>query len=923
MIPHHHALYGNRDGSHQLLQTDLHNHDPILGELRFLVDRPAGHVGAEVLWSPYWGCSPLGSWWVLWRGVEDPHAPRKNMVTSSAVLISQDAVASLNTLTQLILHLGTDTPPPATAPPGAVADALAREDRPVVVPGISSAPSLLLSLWPRLWPAARSQFSLRTLFGPEGLESGPLPDIVVVPTELRPRWRTHAVVETTAGHTDGIGSSWLSGQTSPELDRLLHTNSDRLPGSLSVLTRLHRIAHATAKLRRTTSRLTDALLIVRTAEALPFDLKLPPPDLDLLAAHLSEMCGATLEDIRTASLVTLRLIGDAVQSVEVATSRWIRDNLPSAPDEDALWILKQQAGHHHAAWWRRAVQSGLADALADPTSGWSTALWRWWTVNHEAVTWTQSFFSSGSRVEASLLGFCPVELEPDTRSSLMSLCAAQQWPRLLAHLIRSSYPLHESVRMLREAVAVPESGLDVLLEPFAADEVVQAAAASTWRPLVDRAADLTVNDPALLANVHDHASGGLLLVAAHLKAGGRRWAGMLSIAFVHRVFDACNGADEAGLRIADHIAGDAGVAALEYANAEHLWLALGPRSREALLTATATAWLEAYVARGGTTKPVGVLAEAIHSRARLFFDSGPVGPVINFLKLFDEISESQVTEWLLNGVFQWQPSDTKRLGGLLVQRGWAEATRALKCSWKDELRAVAWHARSLLGYWDRFFGVLPALIDGRDTVDPNRSEGDMSRLKILFLAANPASSHRLRLDEEARAIEDKLSHSKLRDAIEFCSRWAIRPGDLQQALLEEDPVVVHFSGHGGGAAGIVLHSDTGTDERLVSASALAQLFAVLGGNIRLVVLNACYSVEQARAVVEQVDFVVGMADSIGDDGATAFAKAFYQGLAYGKSVQTAFDLGLNELHLIGLKDDKDVPVLLVGKDVDATAVTLL
>ena len=410
MIPLHHALYGNRGGSHQLLETDLHNYDPILDQLRFLVDRPAGHIGDEVLWSPYWGCSPLGSWWVLWRGEEDPQAPRKNMVTSSAVLIPQDAVASLSALTDLFPHVGCDGAPPTSAPPGAVADALACDARPVVVSGISSAPSLLLSLWPRLWPAARRQFSLRTFFGPEGLESGPPPNIVVVPTELRPRWRTHAVVEATAGPTGGIGSSWLCGQTSPELDRLLRTNSDQLPSSLSALSRLHRVAEAIQRLQQTAGHLADALLVVRTAEALPFDLKLPLLDVTLLVAHISEMRAATLEDIRAASLVTLRNLGDVVQSAEPATSRWIRDNLPAARDGDALWILEQQAGHRHAAWWRRAVRSGLADALANPTSDWSTALWRWWTLNHHAVTWTQSFLSSRLPAEASLLGFCPAEL---------------------------------------------------------------------------------------------------------------------------------------------------------------------------------------------------------------------------------------------------------------------------------------------------------------------------------------------------------------------------------------------------------------------------------------------------------------------------------------------------------------------------------
>ena len=57
--------------------------------------------------------------------------------------------------------------------------------------------------------------------------------------------------------------------------------------------------------------------------------------------------------------------------------------------------------------------------------------------------------------------------------------------------------------------------------------------------------------------------------------------------------------------------------------------------------------------------------------------------------------------------------------------------------------------------------------------------------------------------------------------------------------------------------------------------------------------------------------------------AGAFAAAFYRGLAYGKSVQTAFDLGLNELQLKGLMDDEAAPVLLIREGVDASAVTLL
>ena len=123
-------------------------------------------------------------------------------------------------------------------------------------------------------------------------------------------------------------------------------------------------------------------------------------------------------------------------------------------------------------------------------------------------------------------------------------------------------------------------------------------------------------------------------------------------------------------------------------------------------------------------------------------------------------------------------------------------------------------------------------------------EKQMKKTKILFLAANPMSpdpEDRLALDEEARDIEEKLVSVKHRDLFEFKTRWAVRPGDLHDALLREEPVVVHYSGHASGEPGLVLHGSTEGEERLVGAEALKHLFGVLKDNIRIVVLNACYS----------------------------------------------------------------------------------
>lgn len=80
----------------------------------------------------------------------------------------------------------------------------------------------------------------------------------------------------------------------------------------------------------------------------------------------------------------------------------------------------------------------------------------------------------------------------------------------------------------------------------------------------------------------------------------------------------------------------------------------------------------------------------------------------------------------------------------------------------------------------------------------------MDKIRVLFLAANPAGTHPLRLDEEIREITAKIRAAEHRDSLELISRWAVQPDDLQQALLEVKPHVVHFSSHGSPNAEIIL-----------------------------------------------------------------------------------------------------------------------
>jgi len=169
---------------------------------------------------------------------------------------------------------------------------------------------------------------------------------------------------------------------------------------------------------------------------------------------------------------------------------------------------------------------------------------------------------------------------------------------------------------------------------------------------------------------------------------------------------------------------------------------------------------------------------------------------------------------------------------------------------------------------------------------------------ILILAANPKGTKPLRLDEEVREIEERLRGSKYRDRFVVEQRWAVRPQDIQQALLDCKPQIVHFSGHGGGEKGLVLENEAG-DYQLASAGALAGLFELFAESVECVLLNACYSEVQAKAIAHHIGAVIGMNQKINDRASIAFARSFYNALGAGENVEFAYKLGCNAMELGG------------------------
>jgi predicted Rossmann-fold nucleotide-binding protein len=108
------------------------------------------------------------------------------------------------------------------------------------------------------------------------------------------------------------------------------------------------------------------------------------------------------------------------------------------------------------------------------------------------------------------------------------------------------------------------------------------------------------------------------------------------------------------------------------------------------------------------------------------------------------------------------------------------------------------------------------------------------------------------------------------------------------------PSIVHFCGHAAGKKGIAFEDESGRS-RVVSAEALAGFFELFADRLQCVVLNACYSENQAEAIAQHIDYVIGMKGDIGDTAAIEFAVAFYDALGAGESVEFAYRLAGNAI----------------------------
>lgn len=184
---------------------------------------------------------------------------------------------------------------------------------------------------------------------------------------------------------------------------------------------------------------------------------------------------------------------------------------------------------------------------------------------------------------------------------------------------------------------------------------------------------------------------------------------------------------------------------------------------------------------------------------------------------------------------------------------------------------------------------------------------------ILCVSSDPKDEARLRLGEETRSIRERIDSSRYRGKFSFEVRHSVRITDFIQAIHDVQPNIIHFSGHGGN--GEICFEDATGNSKLVPPSSLQKLFDAIDEPILCVVINACESEPQAKAIAQNVPYVIGMNESISDDAAISFSTGFYMALANGKSCDSAFKFGVAQIAMEA-PGEEDIPVIHKNSQID-------
>lgn len=169
----------------------------------------------------------------------------------------------------------------------------------------------------------------------------------------------------------------------------------------------------------------------------------------------------------------------------------------------------------------------------------------------------------------------------------------------------------------------------------------------------------------------------------------------------------------------------------------------------------------------------------------------------------------------------------------------------------------------------------------------------MYKLKILFVASSPLDEQKLSVSREFQDLYDFIQSGTYKNVLDLHPLFDPSLDKLIEVIAEYKPHILHFAGHGV-KKGIILTDKRENGIPLEHRDFLS-LLEKLPIHPKLIVLNACYTEQQAHNIAQSIGCAIGIKNEIADAIALKFANVFYKMIASECTIRNAFDISIINL----------------------------
>ena len=917
---------------HALLSSNLEE-KAVLEELRNLTDLPS-NPPYGVAWTEYNSTCCIEDYFVVSKTYPDTSFDRGDTVFTHSFIVPVADLVMISSLLEVFLLFPAkidkgdlaETPPiifessplvtekNSTKTRVCIAHLLASNNLAVCSGSNDLFLEAVCGIWDSLPTHLKPTMRYRIGFDPNNIK--PNDNIIVIPTALEQKWADYDLVTSSSSCEPHGGVEAVLAGEKPISDNL-HSFLKSL-GNVSLNFSHLKVIETSEKLLANTDLDSARRLALNVGHLSPEKNESAELKAELLEKFCKLLVKASPSEVLRLRNFPIQAFQDAKEKISSIVSHIISSQFDHA-DLDSNFISKVQDEHSaENGWWYEATTKAIAKELKTLTNATASKIWSWVTKDASLIEFILSEVGSSDENGVRLTSTSPKEISSETAEVLLAIFAVSGWITLHGDIASKAYK--------PEIAILKHLSIDSDPNYF---EGVHALCANV--PNKDLLAYVLANPEVRLLQIVGKNISNQKKLFKGFDASNATWRSIWKESYSHngdiwfgikkpndtteQLLELLMSGTEIDESLLGAISNTDAADLSDFEKRKDVWSFLPALSIKGFIHQTLQSLLhsaegnfeeivnlepELKSALGAslTVRPGGILSANTHT----------VALKVKLMREYD-LPENTFILFLKNHTSNLSTKDAELLGHTINDRKWKNAAEAIKdVKWKRADLLPAWSVCQSLApdsFFDNFniFGK-----SGTKQQSYSPKPALIMKHTILFMAASPKDEVHLDLMKELATVDNYLQRAKHRDDFDLKSKVAVQFDIFTQAILEEAPQIIHFSGHGDFDGLALEHADGAT--HFINKDAITQMFGLLSGSVKCVVLNACYSEEQAEAISKYGIYVVGMSDSIDDDAAIAFSGGFYQSIGAGKDIADSFKWALT--HITALAQDKkqsEVPQL--------------